>query len=84
MWPKWRVAETSVTRLNYHPMPDELSWETLKSRRIKLQLTNLYKIQHNLIDVEVSKYLTKWSTTVGSKHSSQLNLYQPSSSLASS
>ena len=25
-------------------MLDELSWETLKSRRIKLQLTNLYKI----------------------------------------
>ena len=60
-------------------MLDELSWETLKSRRIKLQLTNLYKIQHNLIDVEASKYLTKRSTTVRSKHSSQLNLYQPSS-----
>ena len=60
-------------------MLDELSWETLQSRRIKLQLTNLYKIQHNLIDVEGSKYLTKRSTTVRSKHSSQLNLYQPSS-----
>jgi len=36
-------------------------------------------IQHNLIDVEASKYLTKRSTTVRSKHSSQLNLYQPSS-----
>ena len=36
-------------------MLDQLSWETLKSRRIKLQLTNLYKIQHNLIDVEASK-----------------------------
>ena len=63
-------------------MLDELSWETLKSRRIKLQLTNLYKIQHNLIDVEVSKYLT----TVRSKHSSQLNCtnHLTSSSLASS
>ena len=61
-------------------MLDELSWETLNSRRIKLQLTNsLYKIQHNLIDVEASKYLTKRSITVRSKHSSQLNLYQPSS-----
>ena len=60
-------------------MLNELSWETLKSRRIKLQLTNLYKIQHNLTDVEESKYLTKLSTTVRSKHSSQLNLYQPSS-----
>ena len=56
-------------------MLDELSWETLNSRRIKLQLTNLYKIQHNLIDVEASKYLTKRSTTVRSK----LNLYQLSS-----
>ena len=36
-------------------MLDKLSWETLKSRRIQLQLTNLYKIQHNLIDVEASK-----------------------------
>ena len=60
-------------------MLDELSWETLKYRRIQLQLTNLYKIQHNLSDVEASKYLTKRSTTVRSKHSSQLNLYQPSS-----
>ena len=60
-------------------MLDELSWETLKSRRIKLQLTNLYKIQQNLIDVEASKYLIKRSTTVRSKHYSQLNLYQPSS-----
>ena len=60
-------------------MLDELSWETLKSRRIKLQLTDLYNIQHNLIDVEASKYLTKRSTTVRSKLSSQLNLYQPSS-----
>ena len=51
-------------------MLDELSWETLKYRRIQLQLTNLYKIQHNLIDVEASTYLTKRSTTVRSKHSS--------------
>ena len=58
-------------------MLDELSWENLKSRRIKLQLTNLYKIQRNPIDVEASKYLTKRSTTVRSKHSSHLNLYQP-------
>jgi len=63
-------------------MLDELSWETLKSRRIKLQLTNLYKIQHNLIDLEASKYLTKRSTTVRSKHSSQLNLYLWSKSQA--
>ena len=35
-------------------MLDELSRETLKSRRIKLQLNNLYKIQHNLIGVEAS------------------------------
>ena len=61
-------------------MMDELSWETLKSRRIKLLLTNLYKIQHDLIDVEASKYITtKRSTTVRSKHSSRLNLYKPSS-----
>ena len=64
---------------NVTSMLDELSWETLKSRRIKIQLTNLYKIQHDLIDVEASKYLTKWSTTARSKHSSRLNLYQPSS-----
>ena len=60
-------------------MLDELSWETLNSRRIKLQLTNLYKIQQNLIEVEASKCLIKRSTTVRSKHYSQLNLYQPSS-----
>ena len=83
-----RAASFSLKR--YHTtssmtsMMDQLSWEPLKSRRIKLQLTNLYKIQHNLIDVEESKYFTKLSTTVRSKHSSQLNLYLTSSSLASS
>ena len=55
-----RAASFSLKR--YHTtssmtsMLDQLSWEPLKSRRIKLQLTNLYKIQHNLIDVEASKY----------------------------
>ena len=34
---------------------------------------------HNLIGVETSMYLTKRSTTVRAKHSSQLNLYQLSS-----
>ena len=83
-----RAARFTLNR--YHntssvtSMLDELSWDTLNSRRIKLQLTNLYKIQHNLIDVEASKYFTKRSTTVRSKHSSQLNLYLTSSSLASS
>ena len=69
-----RAARFTLNR--YHTtssvtsMLHELSWETLKSRRIKLQLTDLYNIQHNLIDVEASKYLTKRSTTVRSKHSS--------------
>ena len=78
-----RAARFTLNR--YHntssvtSMLDELSWETLKSGRIKFQLTNMYNIQHNLIDVEESKYLTKRSTTVRSKHSSQLKLYQPSS-----
>ena len=61
-------------------MLHELSWETLKPRRIKLQ--------HNLIDVEASKYLTKLSTTVRSKHSScsstSTNHLLTNSSLASS
>ena len=76
-----RAARFTLNR--YHntssvtSMLDELSWETLKSRRIKFQLTNMYNIQHNLIDVEESTYLIKRSTTVRSKHSSQLNLYQP-------
>ena len=35
-------------------MLDELSRVTLKSRRIKPQPTTLYKIQHNLIDVEAA------------------------------
>ena len=78
-----RTARSTLNRYqntsSVTSMLDELSRETLKSRRIKPQLTTLYKIQHNLIDVEASKYLTKRSTTVRSTHSSQLNLYQPSS-----
>ena len=70
-------------------MLDELSWETLKSRRIKLQLTNLYTIQHNLIDVEASKYRTSPNSQPQSDqstlHSSTFtNHLLTSSSLASS
>ena len=60
-------------------MLDELSWETLNSRRIKLQLTNLYKIQHNLIDAEAStNNLLTSSSLASSREPSYIGtVYQP-------
>jgi len=61
-------------------MLEELGWESLESRRTKLQLTNLYKIHHNLLDIPASKYLVPSTSFTRSKHSLKYDKkYSPSS-----
>ena len=38
-------------------MIKDLGWDTLEMRRKKARLTTMYKLSHNLIDVETTKYL---------------------------
>ena len=52
----WYYNTSSVTML------DHLEWETLESRRIKNQLTMLFKIIHGLADFPASDYLSPANT----------------------
>ena len=49
-------------------MLDHLQWETLESRRTKAQLTMIYKISNNLIDIPAAKYLSPGSSRTRSSH----------------
>ena len=39
-------------------MLDDLGWETLKTRRVKAQLTMFYKIDNNLVDININDFAT--------------------------
>ena len=52
-------------------MLNELQWDSLESRRTKNQLTMLYKMTNNLIDIHPVQYLTPGSTRTRSNHSLQ-------------
>ena len=39
-------------------MLDELNWESLESRKTKIQLTLLYKIMNGMVDIPTSAYVT--------------------------
>ena len=54
---------TSVTALL-----NDLSWDTLASRRTKTQLTLLYKILHNHVDIPPDHYLIPGHTRTRSNH----------------
>ena len=56
-------------------MLDFLQWEPLESRRSKLQLTLLYKIVHNLVDVEAEFYLAPATTRFDTFHEVQTDFY---------
>ena len=47
----------------------ELEWESLESRRIKTQLTYLYKIIHNHIDIPPDPYIQPGHSRTRSNHS---------------
>lgn len=54
---------------------EDLSWDTLESRRTKIQLTMLYKIINNLVDIPAEDYLTFNSSRTRSAHSKKLRHY---------
>ena len=49
-------------------MLDQLEWDTLESRRSKIQLNTFYKIVRNLIDVNASDYLIPQTRNTRSSH----------------
>lgn len=69
----WYYNTSSVTML------DHLEWETLESRRIKNQLTMLFKIIHGLADFPASDYLTPANTRTRSNHSLKFTQFSSSS-----
>lgn len=77
-----RAARFTLNR--YHntssvtSMLDHLGWESLESRRTKNQLTIMYKIVHNLVDIPASPYLTLMKSTTRSAHSYKFQAYSAS------
>ena len=53
-------------------MLQDLDWESLESRRVKIQLTLLFKVIQDLVDIPVSAYLTPASTRKRANHTKKL------------
>ena len=56
---------------------NQLSWDTLACRRTRIQLTLLYKIIHNEVDIQADPYLTLGYSRTRSNHSYKYRQYQP-------
>ena len=52
-------------------MLDSLKWETLETRRTKVQLTIMYKISKDLIDIPSDKYLEPATTRTRANHNAK-------------
>ena len=50
-------------------MIEHLEWESLETRRVKHQLTMLFKIKHDIVDILANEYLTPASNRTRSQHS---------------
>jgi hypothetical protein len=50
-------------------MLDHLQWDTLEQRRERIQLTMLYKISNNLVDISADRYLTPTKSVTRGSHS---------------
>ena len=59
-------------------MIDQLQWESLESRRSKIQLTLFFKVIHNLIDIPPDNYLTPSTIRTRSTHSKKYRQFSPS------
>ena len=73
-----RRAARYVTNRNHNrssvtDMLDHLGWDTLETRRSKLQLIMLYKIVHDLIDIPAADYLTPSTSRTRASHSYKFN-----------
>ena len=56
-------------------MLQNLQWETLESRRTKIQLTMFFKIVNDLVDIPAEEYLSPASTRTRALHSKKLRQY---------
>lgn len=56
-------------------MINQLNWESLESRRTKIQLTMFYKIMNDLVDIPSSEFITPASTKTRSHHSRKVLQY---------
>ena len=59
-------------------MLDHLQWESLESRRSKIQLTLLYKVVNDLVDIPSSAYLTPSTAKTRSSHTKKFRQFSPS------
>ena len=56
----------------YTDMLQDLDWESLESRRVKIQLTLLFKVTQDLVDIPAAAYLTPASTRARANHTKKL------------
>ena len=56
-------------------MIDDLEWETLESRRTKIQLTMFFKIVNDLVDIPSSDYLILANSKTRANHSKKMQQY---------
>ena len=59
-------------------MLDHLQWESLESRRSKIQLTLFYKVVYDLDDIPSSAYLTPSIARTRSSHTKKFRRFSPS------
>ena len=59
-------------------MLNHLQWESLESRRSKIQLTLFFNVIHHLIDIPADQYLTLSTSRTRSTHSKRYRRFAPS------
>ena len=64
-------------------MLDNLEWETLESRRTKIQLVMFFKIINDLVDIPSSSYLIPANNKRRSNHSKKMQQYHTRSDFSS-
>ena len=64
---------SSVSSMIFH-----LQWESLESRRSKIQLTLLYKVMQDLVDIPAASYLTPSAARIRAAHSRKFRHFSPS------
>ena len=67
-----QLTDTSIQAVR------NLNWETPESRRLKSQLTMMFKILHGLVDIPADDYLTPASTRTRALHTKKLRQYASS------
>ena len=78
-----RAARYTTSRFGYtssvESMLQHLQWESLESRRTKIQLTLFYKVVNNLIDIPEANYLIPSTSRTRSAHKKKYRHFSPDS-----